>query len=177
MSVDKVWWKTGHINKIWNDEYKNLNYTLVKYSNVQSSIRWVKEGYELSDGNCTIGMCGFDEKHPHWTPKILEWLEKYFGWKDIGINYFTMGTGQVISTHRDEFETYREKFNIKKRSDVERVVIFMEDWKSGHYFEIDNKPFVDWKAGDWVWWKGTVPHSASNIGVETRYTLQLTGHR
>ncbi len=53
----------------------------------------------------------------------------------------------------------------------------MEDWKSGHYFEIDNKPFVDWKAGDWVWWKGTVPHSASNIGVETRYTLQLTGHR
>jgi hypothetical protein len=88
-----------------------------------------------------------------------------------------MGTGQVISTHRDEFETYREKFNIKKRSDVERVVIFMEDWKSGHYFEIDNKPFVDWKAGDWVWWKGTVPHSASNIGVETRYTLQLTGHR
>ena len=34
---------------------------------------------------------------------------------------------------------------------------------------------VNYKAGEYVLWAPDVPHAASNIGVEPRYTLQITG--
>jgi hypothetical protein len=51
----------------------------------------------------------------------------------------------------------------------------MEDWKSGHYFEIDGKPLVQWKRGDYAIWNYDVPHMAFNMGIEPRYTIQITG--
>ena len=57
-----------------------------------------------------------------------------------------------------------------------RVLLFLEDWKPGHYFEMNSIGYTDWNAGDYVEWDCTVPHAASNIGIEPRYTLQITGH-
>jgi hypothetical protein len=34
-----------------------------------------------------------------------------------------------------------------------------------------------WHRGDFVWWQRDVPHLAANIGIEDRYTLQLTGFK
>jgi len=36
---------------------------------------------------------------------------------------------------------------------------------------------VNWKAGDWAMWIGDTRHFAANIGIEYRYTLQITGHK
>jgi hypothetical protein len=57
-----------------------------------------------------------------------------------------------------------------------RGIVFLEDWKSGHYFEIDGRPLMPWRAGDWVYWNNAVPHYAGNFGTEPRYTMQITGH-
>ena len=54
--------------------------------------------------------------------------------------------------------------------------MLLEDWKPGHYLEVDSKPYVAWKAGDTVEWVYDLPHMAANIGLEDRYTLQITGH-
>jgi nitrite reductase/ring-hydroxylating ferredoxin subunit len=51
----------------------------------------------------------------------------------------------------------------------------MEDWKPGHYLEVSGKGFVNWGAGDYFMWKNFCPHAAANIGIEDRYTLQITG--
>jgi hypothetical protein len=51
----------------------------------------------------------------------------------------------------------------------------MEDWQSGHYFEIAGRPVVDWKKGDFVSFNFDVPHMAYNMGIKPRYTLQITG--
>jgi ectoine hydroxylase-related dioxygenase (phytanoyl-CoA dioxygenase family) len=59
--------------------------------------------------------------------------------------------------------------------DVGRAVIFLEDWKSGHYFEIDEVPIVNWKKGDYILWKNDTSHMAANLGKENRYTMQVTG--
>ena len=53
----------------------------------------------------------------------------------------------------------------------------MEDWKSGHYFEVEGNPFIEWKSGDYISWVGNTEHFAANIGIEYRYTLQITGHK
>jgi len=52
----------------------------------------------------------------------------------------------------------------------------LEDWKPGHYLEVNGKPYVNWQAGDTVEWAYDTPHMAANIGLEDRYTLQITGH-
>ena len=54
--------------------------------------------------------------------------------------------------------------------------MLLEDWKSGHYLEVNSRPVVDWPAGQVVEWVYDTPHSAANIGLEDRYTLQITGH-
>jgi hypothetical protein len=54
-------------------------------------------------------------------------------------------------------------------------VIFLEDWQSGHYFEIDGTPITAWSAGDVITWRYDVPHVAANVGMTDRYTLQITG--
>ena len=58
---------------------------------------------------------------------------------------------------------------------VLRIVIFLEDWQSGHYIEVDGNPIYEWKAGDWVAWKYMTKHVAANIGMTNRYTMQVTG--
>ena len=47
--------------------------------------------------------------------------------------------------------------------------------KPGHYFEYDSRGLVNWKKGDYVMYSTDTPHAASNIGIEPRYTLQVTG--
>ena len=51
----------------------------------------------------------------------------------------------------------------------------LDDWKPGHYLEIDGVGVVNWIAGDYFIWDSDVRHAASNIGTEDRYTLQITG--
>ena len=81
----------------------------------------------------------------------------------------------VLPLHSDDYKLYRNKFNLDI-DDVFRILVFLEDWKSGHYFEFNGEPIVNWKKGDYLKWNGKVPHMAANIGVEPRYTLQITGH-
>jgi hypothetical protein len=53
--------------------------------------------------------------------------------------------------------------------------VFLEDWKSGHYFEGNDVAKVNWRAGDVVEWQYDASHMAANLGLEPRYTLQITG--
>ena len=44
-------------------------------------------------------------------------------------------------------------------------------------FEVEGKPIINWRAGNYATWVGDTKHFAANIGVEYRYTLQITGHK
>ena len=85
-----------------------------------------------------------------------------------------MDTLDIMPVHTDHYETYSKVFEVPYNK-VSRAIVFLEDWKSGHYFEIDNQAFTGWEKGDYVMWREDVPHAASNIGIEPRYTLQITG--
>ena len=102
--------------------------------------------------------------------------EDEFQLKDIGCCYYRMGTNDIIPNHSDAYSVYTKKFNCKTE-EVHKILVFLEDWKSGHYFEYEGKPIVKWKAGDYAVWIGDTKHFAANIGVEYRYTLQITGHK
>jgi hypothetical protein len=61
-------------------------------------------------------------------------------------------------------------------TDIQRCyVIFLEDWRSGHYFEINNYPIVRWIAGDTVLWQQSVAQVIANVGITPLRILKITG--
>lgn len=159
-----------HIVPTWTDtDFKTLPYEYLPHKDQAMVHRWIQQGYHNMHLN---GAISNEKNHvPSWANTVLSKLN----WHKPGINLYKMKTGDILPIHSDHYLTYQKIHNITGTSTIWRCVVFMEDWKSGHYFEIDNCPVVNWHAGDCVVWNYNVPHMAANIGVEPRYTMQITG--
>ena len=165
-----------NIKPFWDDEYKNLNYRKEIFNDEYAIEEWRKRGYDNDIENFSGKMANYNDPLPSWHDEVLKWIEDEFQLKDIGCCYYRMGTNDIIPNHSDAYNVYTKKFNCKLEN-VHKILVFLEDWKSGHYFEVEGKPFIEWKAGDWAMWIGYTRHFAANIGTEYRYTLQITGHK
>ena len=158
----------------WDDEFKQLNYIVEPFNDPVSVNQWISQGYQSK----IIGeLCDMRHTLPSWSHKFIE-IYKAEGWKDIGIAFYRMRTGTVMPNHSDLYRRYIELFNLQgQEHTITRALVLLEDWKSGHYLEVIGEPVVNWKAGQVVEWKYDAPHMAANIGLEDRYTLQITGHK
>lgn len=160
----------GHLNRYWDQDFKELTY--VKQPVTQEEIDdWNNLGYDQKNVKSFTGSL-YDSRNvmPDWT-KNLEFI---FGLYNQTYTIYRMETLEIMPVHRDHFRTYC-RLNDVTPDRVYRVILMLEDWKPGHYFEMDGVGYVNWKAGDWFKWRGDVPHSAANIGSEPRYTMQITG--
>jgi hypothetical protein len=162
-----------HIKRFWDDEFKTLNYIQEPFNDPVSVSKWISQGYQSK----IIGdLCDMRHRLPSWANKFIEIYEAQ-GWKDIGLAFYRMPTGTVMPVHSDLYKRYIELFDLcGQEMSIRRALLLLEDWKPGHYLEVDGKPYVSWYAGDTVEWIYDVPHAAANIGLEDRYTLQITGH-
>jgi hypothetical protein len=157
----------------WDDEFKHLKYINEPFNDPVSVNRWISQGYQ---SKITGDLCDMRHDLPSWNYKFIELYESQ-GWKDIGLAYYRMPTGAVMPVHQDLYRKYVEVFNLQgQEQTICRALVLLEDWKSGHYLEVNGAPIVDWQAGQVVEWKYDIPHMAANIGLEPRYTLQITGH-
>ena len=96
------------------------------------------------------------------------------GLDNCGYTFYKMETLDIMPPHFDHFDTYSRIFNINKDK-VFRAIVFLEDWKPGHYFEYNKIGNTTWSKGEYVMYSHDIEHAASNIGIEPRYTLQITG--
>jgi hypothetical protein len=157
----------------WNDEYKNLDYINETFNDSESLNLWQSQGYS---NQFTGDMCDMRSPQPTWNQRFVDTFSEQ-GWQDVGTSYYRMTTGTVLPTHGDLYKKYIEVFDLKGREHtIRRAIVLLEDWKSGHCFEIMGRPITDWKAGTVIEWAYDTPHMAANIGLEPRYTLQITGH-
>lgn len=168
-------WHRGFVNSFWSkNSYTSLEYENPKpFNNLRDVKKWKKLGF---GGNKFSGhLCNMNKRQPKYSKDFIEWFERCYNAKDVGISYYMMPTGVILPTHKDTFKKYRELFKcpIKK---IIRAVVFLDDWNPGHIFEIDGYSITGYKKGDYVCWKGSTPHMAANIGVTKRYTMQITGH-
>ena len=162
-----------HLQKFWDDEYKHLDYTREPFNDPESVSQWVCNGFS---GPFTGFMCDMRSPQPSWNNRFIEIFEGK-GWRDVGTSYYRMDTGTVMPNHSDRYVRYINLFNLQGREHlIRRALVFLEDWKSGHYLEAMDEPVVGWKAGQVTEWTYDTPHMAANIGLEPRYTLQITGH-
>ena len=162
-----------NLEVFWDDEFKSLDFIQEPFNDPVSVSQWLSQGYQAK-------ICGdlSDMRHrlPLWNHRFIEFYND-LGWKDIGCAYYRMTTGTVMPVHSDLYRRYIELFDLQgKEHTIRRALVLLEDWKSGHYLEIMGRPVVNWSAGTVVQWDYDTPHMAANIGIEPRYTLQITGH-
>ena len=162
-----------NIVPFWDDEYKTLDYVNEPFNDQLSREKWLQSGYH---DRFTGDMCDMRSAQPSWNHKFVE-LFANMGWKDIGTSYYRMDTGTILPVHRDLYTKYIDLFQLHDHTHlIVRAIVFLEDWKSGHYFEAMDQCVTGWITGTTVVWNYDTPHMAANIGVEPRYTLQITGH-
>jgi len=160
----------GYTDPWWDDSYKLLDYLYFPLKNPQElQDKWQEQGYSRMRLNGGL----YDMRRP--MPDIAQNFFSLFEWENVGVSFYCMKTCDFLPLHRDHYITFRKKFNINDPYKIWRAIVFLEDWKSGHYFEIDNQPVIPWKAGDWVAWNYDIEHAAGNVGPENRYTVQITG--
>ena len=103
-----------------------------------------------------------------------EELGKQTNMEVISVSVIKQEPGNIIPKHRDMFHKITTEFPDKKSMKV-RANIFLEDWKSGHYLEFDEKPYTHWKANEGFVINQDVIHLSANAGLEDKYTLQVSG--
>lgn len=161
-------WFKGYIAKFWpSNSFKELNY--IRQPLMDYEIEdWKSKGYDYVKS--FSGMM-YDNKNT-----MPEWVNNFktlFSYKNFTFTFYKMSTLEIMPNHSDHYNTYCKLFNVD-RKDVVRILIMLEDWKPGHYLEIDGNGFTNWMAGDYFIWENDCPHMAANIGIEDRYTLQIT---
>lgn len=162
-----------HIDHFWDNKFKTLDYISEPFNDPDTVTMWQRQGY-------TNKICGelCDMRHslPVWADRFIA-IYTELGWKDIGLAFYRMPTGTVMPVHSDLYRRYVELFDLQGREHtIKRALLLLEDWKSGHYLEVDGRAYTNWYAGDVVEWTYSTPHMAANLGLEDRYSLQITGH-
>jgi len=122
----------------------------------------------FNDSNTKFHEC-FDQA----PQSIIDFAEEKFS--KYTLTMMRQPQGQFIPNHKDKYYLFQKKYKLKSNKDIVRYCIFLEDWKPGHYLEIDGKPFVEWSAGDIAVLRPGIYHRSANAGTELKYTAQITG--
>lgn len=162
-----------HIPKFWDDEFKHLDYVNETFNDPVNLKKWLDMGFA---NKFTGDMCDMRGQQPSWNHHFIDFFSGV-GWKNIGTSYYRMMPGTILPTHSDLYVKYVNLFDLQgKEHSIRRAVVYLEDWRPGHYGEYCGRPMVNWTAGQTVEWAYDAPHMAANMGTEPRYTLQITGH-
>jgi hypothetical protein len=164
-------WRRGHIGKFWNQDYKNFPYVRQPITDEEVH-EWRSKGYDYVK-SFTGTMYDNRNPMPEWVNRFNNLFETY---KNFTFTFYKMSTLEIMPAHIDYYKTYMRLFDTEYK-DVVRILVMLEDWKPGHYLEVDGIGYTNWIAGDYFLWESDVPHMAANIGTEDRYTLQITASK
>lgn len=152
VSLDKLLQLEFHDLHECYRQYEQLD----KYYNKHNSSIW-----QMFDDNC-----------PEWTWEIAQRLLALLNdSSNYVVSIVRIDPGNTIPNHVDAHFMVQQKYGEGKTS---RYLIMLEDWRSGHYYEIHNQPYVKWRAGDWTKFGSEDWHLAGNMGDEPFYSMQVT---
>lgn len=110
----------------------------------------------------------FDES-PQWVHELATLVPQDFSHHEVSV--IQIPPGQTVPYHADKHYLLQKNYG---EGETWRYLIMLEDWKMGHYFEIYNQPFVNWRAGDWIKIPRSEWHLAGNMGMEPFFSAQVT---
>jgi len=162
-------WARGHIDPWWGLRHRDLAYINEPFNDVSSLTEWRRLGY--SQTRFTGDMYDMRNSEPVWVDSF----RSIFPFERFSWSFYRMAPGCVLPAHRDTYDRFKLVHGLETSHSVVRAIVFLEDWASGHYMEMNGTSFTGWRAGDWVSWHDDFLHLAANMGQTDRYTLQLTG--
>jgi hypothetical protein len=128
---------------------------------------WQKAGYELSAIEWFNYYSGtqFNESH---TTKFGELINA----KPVKVWVSEIRPGKCFPYHWDA-DTNTDSYVEGK---MVRYQMFLEDYKPGHYFVMDDCTLTGYKAGDvYMWDDYRVWHAGGNMGFSTKYIFNFLG--
>lgn len=162
-------WGIDRFEPWWALQHRDLPYVNEPFNDPTTQQQWLDLGF--THQRFTGDLYDMRESEPDWVAVFRDRVSlEHFGW-----SVYRMCPGTILPKHSDTYARFCRIHGIADIALIKRYVIFLEDWTSGHYFEIDGTAVTTWRAGDAVWWNGDTSHIAANIGSTNRYTLQLTG--
>ena len=162
-------WAQGHVDPWWGLRHRDLAYINEPFNDPTSLAEWRRLGF--SQSRFTGDMYDMRNNEPVWVDSF----RSIFPFERFSWSFYRMTPGCVLPAHRDTYDRFRLIHGLETTDSVVRAIVFLEDWSSGHYMEMNGTPFTGWRAGDWVSWHDDFLHLAANMGRTDRYTLQLTG--
>ena len=112
---------------------------------------------------------------PDDVDKIFGYVLNYFNLDDPVYAFAKYTPGLILPWHRDHlFKITQERPDVK-REKIVRANIFLEDWKIGHILQIEQEVISHWQKGTGYIWSNNVYHLSGNLGLEDKYTLQVSG--
>lgn len=115
-------------------------------------------------------VCQMFDESPRWVHDLAGKLPSDF--RHHVVSVIRLDPGNTIPTHRDKHYKLRSIYGLD--GETYRYLVFLEDWKSGHYFELNNQPVTQWKSGDWIKFSNLNWHLGGNMGTEPFYSAQIT---
>jgi hypothetical protein len=118
-----------------------------------------------------------------WTADDIDFsrLGSQLGMEIITVSSILQPPGNVIPLHRDTFFQIKKRYPNDTRKKV-RANMYLEDWKVGHIIQYskdsDSNEWANhthWKAGQGLLWDESILHIGANIGLQNKYTLQISG--
>ena len=132
---------------------------------------------------CYQQIAEVEQYYNKYNSSIWQMLEDCPGWVDhlstqipqdfehYVVSVINILPGNTIPYHADKHYLLQKAHG---KGDTYRYLIFLEDWQSGHYFEIYNQPLVAWRRGDWIKFYRDEWHLAGNMGTRPFFSAQVT---
>ena len=91
-------------------------------------------------------------------------------WKNPAFLLIRQEPGHMLPIHVDELEPYKTHHDVQE---FWQNLIFLEDWKCGQVFGVEDSVIVDWKKGDAICWRGMTEHYLVNASLTHIDLLQV----
>ena len=168
--MSKTTYQKGHIDPWWGTSHQTLSFINEPFNNPNDIKKWQELGF--THDKFTGDMYDMRKPTPNWMD--IKQLQSTFQFEQLSWSFYRMTSCTILPEHIDTFSRFKELYDTTNKTIV-RALVMLEDWKQGHYVDMDGIANTNWKAGDYYIWEEDCLHTAANIGLADRYTLQLTG--
>lgn len=153
----------------WGTKHQELEYNREYFKDPGQESDWIVSGHQ-HEALCV---------ELHVVKSMYPWMQyitDYFPEVDnLSFCFSRFPPGTYLPTHIDRYAFYSRANQVQDPSKIVRYVLFLEDARPGHILQVDQTIYHDWPAGLCVGWTYDTPHLAANLGLQDRYTLQITG--
>ena len=182
--TDKELSKEYYMSKECHSNEKKFAWWPVR-SNSRKLI-WLKNYYMSKEWgyvteNTSFSQADFDSNDrkntPGWILEIADHIGEKERLSNITCTITKQNPGNSLPPHVDSYESYRGKKNIpdEDAKNIIRYLVFLEDWKIGHFLQFGDSVCCYWKKGDCITWEYGLRHLSTNAGTEPKFAMQITG--